>query len=368
MNMNKQSNITVDTQTMIRFWLIPLLITAVIAGVYMMSTALTIIGIALFLAVILNPSVNRIAKLLPGKSRILSTALAYVAVVAVLGLVVTLVLPPIVGEIAKVGQALPQLVNQATTQYKGLGNLITQYNLQPQVDSLLASISSSASNIAGFVGQNIWSSIGSVFNIGAATFLTLVLSFLMLIEGPAWLQYIWKLYKNKSTVAYHQAVLKRMYNVITGFATGQITVASIAGVVAGLFIAILALIFPDVSIGLAIPMGALILILSLVPMFGALVCSVLITFVLLLSSLPAAIAFLIFYLLYQQVEGNYISPHIQSKHIELTPLMILIAVTIGLYLFGIAGGIVSIPAAGIVKVLLDEYIHYRRALSQEAKA
>ncbi len=60
--------------------------------------------------------------------------------------------------------------------------------------------------------------------------------------------------------------------------------------------------------------------------------------------------------MYQQIENNYISPTIQSKRLELSALAILASVTIGLYLFGIAGGIISIPIAGSIKVLLDTYL------------
>ena len=58
---------------------------------------------------------------------------------------------------------------------------------------------------------------------------------------------------------------------------------------------------------------------------------------------------------YLQVENNVISPKIQANSLELPSLVILMAVTIGMYMFGLAGAIISIPVAGIVKVLIDEY-------------
>ena len=61
-------------------------------------------------------------------------------------------------------------------------------------------------------------------------------------------------------------------------------------------------------------------------------------------------------MIYQQVENNVISPAVQSRTISLSPLAILVAVTIGIYVFGIAGGIISIPIAGCIKILIEEYL------------
>jgi predicted PurR-regulated permease PerM len=72
-----------------------------------------------------------------------------------------------------------------------------------------------------------------------------------------------------------------------------------------------------------------------------------------------------------QIESNYIVPKIQSRKLELSALTILISVIIGIYLFGIAGGIISIPIAGCVRIFVDEYIarkgnkKSRRTLAKE---
>ena len=95
-------------------------------------------------------------------------------------------------------------------------------------------------------------------------------------------------------------------------------------------------------------------------MFGATIGGVLITGLLAFNDYRAAIVYVIFFVVYQQIENNYISPTIQSKRLELSALTILASVTIGLYLFGIAGGIISIPVAGCLKVLLDTYLENAR--------
>ena len=94
-------------------------------------------------------------------------------------------------------------------------------------------------------------------------------------------------------------------------------------------------------------------------MFGATIAGIIVSVLLMFNSVPAGIIFIIYFSLYQQLENNIISPRIQSKRIELSPLAILAAVTIGLYVFGIAGGIISIPIAGCIKVLVESYLETR---------
>lgn len=349
----------IDTRTFVRFWLVVIGFALAALAIISAQSALLIVGAAFFLALILNPPVNRIARMLPGKSRVAGTAIAYVAVVLALGAFVLLVVPPIVQQTAKVIETIPSLVNSATEQYKGLNDFITAYDLRPQVDSALQSIQESSASVARSLGSNLVSGIGSIFSAITATILILVLAFLMLVEGPRWMKKLWGTYTDKKRRDYHRDVLNRMYTVVTGYATGQLTVSAIAGVVAGFAVFVLSLIF-NIPSNLAIPTAAIVFLLSLIPMFGAMIGAALVGLVLAFNDLTAAISFVAFFILYQQLEANYISPKIQSKRIDLSALAILIAVTVGIYLFGIPGGIISIPIAGIIKIVVEEYFARRK--------
>ena len=86
----------------------------------------------------------------------------------------------------------------------------------------------------------------------------------------------------------------------------------------------------------------------------------LVAILLFFSSVPAGILFAIYFLVYQQVENNIIGPRIQSKRLELSPLTVLVSVTVGLYVFGVVGGVISIPIAGCINVLVEEYLEMNR--------
>ena len=346
-----KTRIEIDTKTFVRFWLVVIGFALVALAIYSASTALIIIGSALFLAIALSKPVTLLTKILPGKSRVLSTALAYVVIITLLGVIVFLVIPPIITQMTKFAETVPNLVDSATKQYAGASDFVNRYSLQPQVDKMVIAIQD---GISGF-GATLVSGLGSLLATITALILVLVLAFLMLVEGPSWLNKLWAAYDDNDKMVAHRKLLGKMYNVVTGYVVGQLSVSAIAGTVAGVAVFVLSVIFGTVPADLAIPSAMIVFVSSLVPLFGAMIGASLVSLILALNSITVAIVFLVFFILYQQVEANYISPTIQSKRIDLSDLIILIAVTIGIYLFGIAGGIISIPIAGCIKVISEDY-------------
>ena len=84
-----------------------------------------------------------------------------------------------------------------------------------------------------------------------------------------------------------------------------------------------------------------------------------VTVLLFFSSPLAAGIFAIVYILYSQIENNLIAPKIQGNALRLQPVVILCAVTIGMYMFGLLGAIIAIPIAGCIRVLIEEYPNIR---------
>src|SRR4051794_29908098 len=106
-----RTKIDIDTRTFVRFWLVIFAIALTALLLYKAQTGLIILGVSLFLALALNAPVSMISKKLPGKSRVGATALAYVAVVVIIGAIVTLVVPSIIQQTAKVAQTIPTVVD-----------------------------------------------------------------------------------------------------------------------------------------------------------------------------------------------------------------------------------------------------------------
>ena len=354
----------IDTNTFVRFWLV--VIGFGLAGlmIYSAREALILIGIALFLALALNGPVAKLAGLMPGRSRLGGTALAFLMVIIVLGSVVWFVIPPLVQQSAKFADTLPTLADQASTQWRGLGDFIKNNNLQPQLDSAIEGIKDQSAKWATSVGTNVLGSVGSLASFIVSMFLVIVMTFLMLLEGPVWMERIWGMYKDKQKMREHRRIASRVYSVITGYITGQLTVSAIGASAAGLFVFVLSFIFP-IPGNLAMLTVLMTFVLSLIPMFGATLAGVLIGLLLLFNDVTAAIIYVIFFIVYQQIENNFISPAIQAKKVELSALIVLVSVTIGIYVGGLLGGVIAIPIAGSVKVFIEEYLIKRKKTNED---
>ena len=348
--------IEIDTKTFVRFWLV--VIGFGLAGlmIYASREALMIIGTALFLALALNYPVKKIAGWLPGKSRLGGTALAFTSLIVFLIAMVWFVVPPIVQQSAKFAATIPALVDQANEQWHGVGRFIDENGLREQVDTAAENVKQQAAGIATKVGTNILSSVGSLASFIASLFLVIVLAFLMLLEGPEWMRRIWGLYNDQEKMIHHRRLADKVYNVVTGYINGQLTVSGIGSLVAGLFVFGMSFFVAEIDANLAMPTILLTFVLSLIPMFGATLAGGLVTLLLALNSITAAIVYLVFFIIYQQIENNFISPAIQAKKVELSALAVLVAVTVGLYVSGLVGVVAAIPVAGTIKVFLEDYL------------
>lgn len=358
--------IEIETKTFVRFWLVIAAFLLALQIIISARQALVIIGTAFFLALALNRPVTALANRLPGKSRIGGTAIAYVVVVGLLGMFLSFVVPPIIEQTAHVVSSLPVLVDQIQSQWHGLHRLVEHYGLEAQLNQALGSIRNNATDWAAHIGTNIISSVGSLFGLLTSLFLVLVLSFLMLVEAPRWLELLWGVYNDEERMKSHRKLARRMYNVVTGYVTGQLAVSGIGAFFAGLTVFIMSFIF-HVPANLALPTAAIAFLLSLIPMFGATIGGILICLLLAFNDISASLTFAIYFVIYQQIENNFISPTVQSKTVELSALAILSSVTVGLYLFGVAGGIVSIPIAGCIKVLLEDYLERAKKHRKESE-
>lgn len=348
--------IEIDTKTFVRFWLVVIGFGLAGLAIYSAKDALVLLGISLFLALALNRPVAAIARKLPGKSRLGGTALAYVTLILLLGCVVWFVVPPIVQQSAKFVESMPSLIDQAGSQWHGVNSFIDKNNLRPQVDAMLENLKQQSSSWAASVGTNILSSVGSLASFVGSLFLVIVLSFLMLLEGPTWMRRLWGLYNDQSKMENHKKLAGQMYNVVTSYVSGQLTVSGIDAVLSGFVVFVLSMAFSAVDSNLAMLTVMATFILTLIPMFGATLAGILISLLLFFNNVTAGVIYAIYFIVYQQIENNFIAPSIQSKKLELSALMVLSSVTIGLYVGGLLGSLIAIPAAGVARILLENYL------------
>ncbi len=357
--------IEVDTKTFFRFWLV---IAAIIVGglfLWRARTGLIIVFVALFLAVAINPLAKKIDRIDKShERRTLTVVLAVSLVLGVIGTVIAVAGPMVVGETTKFLSQAPETVQQGFASFGGANQVGEMFGIEDFSEQVVEMVKKFTSNFLSDISGIVVSSVSAIAGLLTSAVLVIVLTILFLTQGPGLLESFWKKVEKRDseTGKVLKRVVTKIADVVAKYVTGQVMVAAIDGCVVGLTIFIMSLIF-GFSSGFAIPMALISMVFILVPMFGAILACAIITLLLLFQSPAAGISFLVFYVIYQQVENNIIAPKIQGNTLQLPTLAILIAMTIGMYMFGLLGVIVSIPIAGVIKVLVDEYPNLRKLRS-----
>jgi predicted PurR-regulated permease PerM len=136
---------------------------------------------------------------------------------------------------------------------------------------------------------------------------------------------------------------------------GALAQATVAGVTAFIVLSILGVPF-------ATALAALIFVLDLIPLVGATIGAIVVAVVTVFNDFPAdTIIWVIYSIVYQQVENNVIQPRIQSRAVNVHPFVVLLSVLFGATLFGVLGALLAIPLAATLQIATREYLRYREA-------
>ena len=358
--------IETDFRTFIKFWSVPLVIAGVLFFLYKAVTGLIIVGISIFLALALKPLVRKVNGFFTKhfgtekKHQTASAVLAYLIVVLVIGVVG----PVVVNETAKFIQNFPETFENTFGGWEGINNFGKNFgisDLHTEIENALTNLSN---DLLGVLGNNLMSSVSGVADAVTKIVLTLVLTLLFLLEGPALMDSFWGILgsneRDKQPVAVAKRVVSRMANVVSTYVSRQAIVAVLDGCASMTITFVLSLIL-GFSSSLAIPMGMITMAFYLIPMFGQFIGGMLVTVILFFSSPLAAAIFAVIYIIYAQVENNIIAPKIQGDALNLPAVMILVAIVIGMYMFGLLGAIIAVPIAGCIRVLIEEYPNIKAA-------
>ena len=144
-------------------------------------------------------------------------------------------------------------------------------------------------------------------------------------------------------------IIKLSSDTFTSFITCQCLEACILGTM--FVISMLILQMPY-----ALLMGIIIAITALIPVFGAFIgCFIGIIMIGIVNPIQA-VAFVVLFLVLQQIEGNFIYPHVVGNSVGLPSIWVFVAVIIGGNLMGILGMFLFIPLTSIIYTLFKEYI------------
>ena len=306
--------------------------------------------ISIFLAAVialgLDPVVGALVR--RGWNRGRASVLVFFGVFVSVFLLVLLTAGPVWNEIVDFVHSLPQLWDQMQQQewFKTLTSTAgADDTIRKALKDLAAGLPEAASALLGAAGGVF----GSILSLVTLTFLSLFL----LMERPSITDWVFGFAKPETDARWRPVVENSIQAVSTSL-IGNIAISVVAATVAGVSAWIFGLPFPIV---LAVITG----LLDLIPQVGATIAAVILTLVALTVSTPAAVAMVIIQLIYQQVENYIVYPIVYRKAVELTAFTTIVSVLIASSILGVAGAILAVPFAAVIKTVMREAGAPRRA-------
>ncbi|MCL1881794.1 MAG: AI-2E family transporter [Oscillospiraceae bacterium] len=115
----------------------------------------------------------------------------------------------------------------------------------------------------------------------------------------------------------------------------------------------------EYAVTLALMLG----VMNVIPYFGSIIGTAIAVFIIWATSgINTAIVVAITLVIIQQIEGNFINPKIMGTSFKISPVLVIIAITIGGAIGGILGMIFAIPVANVLKTILEEYLQNKEKL------
>ena len=329
------------------------LVSILIGGVIgQLTTVLIYVGVALFLALGLDPLVSWLEKKLPRWAAILVVFAA--VILAFAGLLVTII-PVIVDQISNLITNFPDIVTRVVNS-DFVKTIEQQLSGVVDFDSVAKSVTDFVSDPNNFVslGGGILAVGAGVASgvTGATVVLILTLYFLASLRSIKRVTYR---FVPASKRAGFIDVSEDITSAVGRYVVGQFTLAAVNGVLSAIFLWIIGA--PQFVL-----LAFIAFLFSLIPLVGTFTGSLIIVLTCLFASPLTALVALIYYLVYMQVEAYFLSPRIMNRAVSVPGAVVVIAAVAGGTLGGILGALVAIPVAASTIIIIQKVVFPRQEL------
>ena len=336
-------------RTVVKIVLIIVAVILCLYLIYLLRRPITWLFIAGFIALALSPPVNLLNQYM---KRGFAIGLVYLGLLGVIVGLTALLVPPIVNEATDLADNAPQYVQDVqdyVEKNERLRNINEDYQITDKLNEEAAKLPSKIG-----AGAGVLRDIGFGIVNGVFAFVTImVLAAFMLSGGRDWRRRALGLMPPDRAERIDR-VLNHVSRAVSGYVTGAMLVAFIAGLSTFIVLTIIGAPF-------AAPLAVVAGLFSLVPLVGATIAAVLIGIVTLFSDFPTdTILWTVWAIVYQQIENNLIQPQVQKRTVNVNGFIVLVSVLFGATLLGVLGALVAIPIAASIQIVVREWWEYRR--------
>ncbi len=304
-------------------------------GIAEIATVLVIIGLALFVAIGLNPVLDLLIN--RGIRRGLAVAIVTFGFLLVVAGFILAAVPPISHEVSSLVKNYPKYKANLVAGKGWAGKLAVKLH----VTSYLKGKSKIKIAPGGVLGAG-----KEILSLGVATISIVALTIYFLIALPG-VKKLWLSIVPRSRRERTSLLTDEVFSRIGGFMLGNLLTSVISGI--GTYVWLL--IF---GVPYALLLALVVALFDLIPMVGSTIAGIIVSLVALSKGIPIGVATLGFYVVYRYLEDYLLNPRVMKHTVKVTPGLTIIATLIGGTLLGLVGALVAIPVAATIHLLLDE--------------
>jgi predicted PurR-regulated permease PerM len=271
--------------------------------------------------------------------RTLAILTIYVTIIAIFVAVALTVVPPLADQASQLWDRLPKLFRDFQDFLRRHRLLTQRVTLEQAVQT--ASVGESG-NAVGTVMSAISSVVGGVF--GLVTIL--ILSFYLLVEGQALFDFVTRLVPDASRERF-VTVARESVEKVSAWLRAQFILAFVMAAFAGIGLGVLGVPYYYV-VALLAAVG------ETIPIVGPIVAGATAVAIASTVSTKLAITVGVYFFMLHQLEANVLVPKIMERRVGVSPVTVIIALLIGVELWGIVGALLAIPTAAILSVIVQE--------------
>ncbi|MGO8721578.1 MAG: AI-2E family transporter [Acidimicrobiales bacterium] len=306
------------------------------------AQVLTIIGIALFLGIGLQPAVLWLER--HRLSRPLAVITITFCFLAVLGAFAAAAIPPISHEAHELITNFPRYRRNVAQGRGWLGHIVTKLHLSSYVrGNTTASTTLKTAAVGGVIGAG-----KLLLSTTAAAVTIVVLTIYFLVALPS-VSALWLGLVPASRRERVGLLIEEVFGRVGGFVLGNLITSLVAGVGTTIWLTIF-------GVPYAFLLGLFVAIMDLIPVVGSTIGGIVVSLVALTKGLPVAIATAGFYIFYRLFEDYLLVPRVMNRTVRISPGLTIMATLLGAALWGLIGALVAIPIAAGVRLVLDEVV------------
>ena len=303
---------------------------------------------------------NAKIKFVSKHARGITVFLVYILTILVIFVGIKFILPSVSSSITDLANNIPNYYNNAIDYFNNLDeeSLLYKLNIKEYV-GMLQDIKIEREIVKWINIENISSYIQGIVgatNLIFDAFVTIVVSIYMLMERSDIKSFLYNLSKaifdrktNETIAKYYNKTNEIFYN----FFTSQLIDAFIVGTIVSIVMSLM-------KVKYGVLLGFLIGLFNIIPYFGAIVAVIIaIIITVFTGGLAKALWVALVVVSFQQIDANIINPRILGTSLNLSPILVIFAVTFGGAYFGPIGMFLGVPVCALIKVLLLDFIKYQ---------